>query len=96
MGVQEGWGIIKYNDSFYEGEWKNNKRNGKEKITWTDGKWKDDIYEGEFKDDYRHGRGVYIWENGDVYDGEWNQGLKHGLAHMKVNLKMVKEKEKEK
>jgi len=27
-----------------------------------------------------HGKGVYSWSNGEVYDGEWDQGLKHGYG----------------
>lgn len=26
------------------------------------------------------GKGVYKWSNGEVYDGEWYQGLKHGYG----------------
>ena len=24
------------------------------------------------------GKGVYTWVNGEVYDGEWMNGIKHG------------------
>ena len=75
---------MKYTDSYYEGEWKNDKKNGKGKMTWIDGKRKGDVYEGEFKDDYFHGKGVYIWLNGDVYDGEWNNGFRHGFGILKT------------
>lgn len=53
---------MKYSDDdangLYEGQWKDDKRNGKGKIIWPDR----DIYEGEFLDDKRHGN---IFHNPD-------------------------------
>jgi hypothetical protein len=37
----------------YDGEWKNNKMNGKGTLTWADGK----KYEGNFVEDKRDGHG---------------------------------------
>ena len=28
----------------------------------------------------KHGNGIYLYENGDVYDGEWKRGKKHGYG----------------
>ena len=25
-----------------------------------------------------YGKGIYTWSNGEIYDGEWANGLKHG------------------
>jgi len=36
------------------------------------------IYEGEFKDKKAHGTGVMKWSEGDKYEGDWVQGLRHG------------------
>ena len=47
---------------------------------------------GEFKDDKCHGYGVYLEKNGDKYEGDWKNGLKHGKGNeflgviFKVNL----------
>ncbi len=54
-GVQQGQGIMKYNNGIYEGEWYNGKRNGKGTYTWKDGK----KYEGSYVDDVREGKGVF-------------------------------------
>ena len=26
------------------------------------------------------GSGVYTWKNGDIYDGDWVDGMKHGYG----------------
>jgi 1-phosphatidylinositol-4-phosphate 5-kinase len=26
------------------------------------------------------GKGIYTWYNGDIYDGEWLDGMKHGYG----------------
>ena len=28
----------------------------------------------------RHGNGMYLYENGDLYDGEWKNNMKHGYG----------------
>lgn len=35
-----------------------------------------DEFEGEFKNNNRY-KGIYKYKNGDVYDGEWMNDLKH-------------------
>ena len=30
------------------------------------------------KINYRHGRGIYRYSNGDIYDGNWDNGKQHG------------------
>ena len=37
--------------SLYEGQWKNDKANGRGRLIYSDG----DVYEGEWKDDKSHG-----------------------------------------
>lgn len=36
------------------------------------------LYEGEFKAKKAHGRGMMKWREGDKYDGDWRDGLRHG------------------
>ena len=35
-------------------------------------------YEGGFKAKKAHGRGIMKWREGDKYEGEWKDGLRHG------------------
>ena len=55
------------NGDSYEGEWIDNKRNGKGKYTWKDG----DIYEGDWVNNKRIGKGKMLYVNGDSFEGEW-------------------------
>ena len=37
------------------------------------------IYEGQVNDlDKPHGAGKYIWNNGDIYEGSWQDGVRYG------------------
>lgn len=41
-----------------------------------------DEYKGQFKDDELNGKGVYHHANGDVFEGMWIRGKKHGRGEM--------------
>lgn len=87
---KEGKGILLYdNGRVYEGNWKNNKREGigyeRFQSSGNDGSSQDlkdntdcDIYQGEYMMGRAHGRGVYVWQNGETYDGEWYKGMRQG------------------
>ena len=65
----------------YEGELKDNKRQGKGSHIWDNG----DKYEGEWFDDQKHGQGAFTWSDGDKYEGK----LKIiGKMEMKMKTKM--------
>lgn len=32
-----------------------------------------------------NGKGIYTWNNGEIYDGEWGNGLKHGSGVWRGN-----------
>ena len=51
------------NNAKYEGEWRENKANGRGKSWHADG----DIFEGEFRDDKSNGYGIYICSDGTKY-----------------------------
>ena len=34
-----------------------------------------DYYKGAFKNDMRNGKGEYIWKDGDIYTGDFVNGL---------------------
>ena len=53
----------------YEGEYKDDKKNGKGKFIYNNG----DRYEGEYKDDNRNGKGIFFYNNGDRYEGEYKE-----------------------
>ena len=38
-------------------------------------------YEGDFVDKKAHGKGVMRWRQGDKYDGDWENGLRHGVGN---------------
>ena len=59
----------------YEGEWKNNLKDGIGKMTFgTEAE-----YTGHFTQGKRSGEGVYKYlKTKDLYSGSWKNGLKHG------------------
>jgi hypothetical protein len=63
-----------YSNGDYEGEMKDEKRNGRGKHTWPSG----DVYEGEWKDDKINGRGKYTWPECEFYEGEFKDGKSDG------------------
>lgn len=44
-------------------------------------------YVGEVKNNYPHGQGKKIYINGDVYEGQWEFGRKHGIGTYENNGK---------
>jgi hypothetical protein len=59
---------------FYEGEFKNNARNGKGVIYYNNG----EKYIGEHNNDQKHGLGAYVWPDGAIHIGEHKNQNKHG------------------
>ena len=39
-----------------------------------------DRYTGAFKKGYPNGNGIYTWSTGEVYDGQWMEGKRHGIG----------------
>ena len=62
----------------YEGDWKDDKRDGKGKM-----KYGDFEYEGDWKDDKRDGKGIAKYLNGEIYEGEWERNMRHGKGMQK-------------
>jgi antitoxin component YwqK of YwqJK toxin-antitoxin module len=56
-----------YDDGKYEGEFKNNKREGKGIFYYNNG----DRYEGDYKNDKREGKGILYFNDGDRYEGDF-------------------------
>ena len=82
-GKREHNGVMIYkNGAKYEGEWKNDKKNGKGVFTsphyYNCRKNVGMKYEGEFKDDKFEGYGITTYTNGDKYEGEWKNSKQYG------------------
>ena len=69
--------------SKYDGDWKNDKKNGKGLYYWTNG----DHYSGDWLDDHRTGNGVYYYKNGDIFYGQFknSQRCGEGIYYFKSN-----------
>jgi hypothetical protein len=80
--------MVEHDGYVYEGDWKNNKRDGNGKLIDPDGVV---VYEGEFKDDLFHGWGVYndLSEIGHItYRGAFANNERHGLGWLTTTSKM--------
>ena len=61
---------------FYQGEWKNGKKDGSGKLYFPDGQV---AYEGQFVSNQREGNGKEFRKSGTVYyEGSWQKGKKNG------------------
>ena len=70
----QGATVVNYpNGNRYEGQYKDNKRNGKGTFTYSDAK-----YTGDWDNDSRHGVGTMTYPSGEIYTGQWCDGEKHG------------------
>ena len=58
----------------YEGEFRNNKKEGKGIYWWHDG----DRYEGDLRNGKKEGKGIEYYNNGDRYEGEFKNSKKEG------------------
>ena len=79
---QNEYKIEENDNGRYEGEFKNNKFEGKGIFYYTNGPWKGDKYVGEWKEGLAEGKGTYYFNNGpnkgDIYEGDWKKGNKEG------------------
>ena len=80
-------GIMIYkNGATYDGQWKNDKKNGKGIfISSYYYNCKNHIgmkYEGDFQDDKIEGYGIAIYSNGDKYEGEWKNNKQYGRGRV--------------
>ena len=75
-GEKEGKGKINYINygDLYEGEFHNDKINGKGFYIWQN----KESYTGDFIDAKMHGYGLYKWPDGSQYEGEYINNIKEG------------------
>jgi hypothetical protein len=62
----------------YEGQWRDERINGRGTFRWPDGR----VYVGDWKDGTYDGTGDFTWANGDHYIGAWLQGKRNGYGRM--------------
>lgn len=60
----------------YEGTWRNSRRHGRGKITWTNGV----RYDGQWRDDQIDGRGLLVFADGSRFAGDFNNGRANGFG----------------
>ena len=77
--------IKTYDEGKYEGQLKDNKREGKGTMLYNNG----DKYEGEWKNDVIEGRGKFYWNDGEIYEGDWKNGVRDGKG---IDIYIDKEK----
>ena len=74
-GIKDGFGKLKFKDgTIYEGEFKDDKYNGKGKIIYSD----NSEYEGEFHNNLKEGQGIFKWADGKIFEGEFKNDKKNG------------------
>ena len=83
---RHGIGVLDTHKIHYEGEFKNDKLNGKGKITF---KNEGHYYEGDFENNEINGYGTFKWKNGDCYTGHMLNGKMHGLGRYRYNTGQV-------
>lgn len=79
----DGWGVWNYNGGYYEGFWKNGKKQGYGMYVWT-GTGK---YIGSWDNDNMNGYGAYIADNDDNIVGEYRDGKLNGQGYQVINGK---------
>ncbi len=67
---------VDYDDGYYEGEFRDGKKDGQGKYVLNDG----DIYEGHWKNGLKQGICTYTGADGDVYYGNWENNYRNGLG----------------
>ena len=73
-GKRSGHGIADSGGAHFEGEWRDDRANGRGVIIWPNG----DRYDGEFRDGQPSGHGVGLATNGMRYEGELANGEPNG------------------
>ena len=74
-GIKTGFGKEECIDHIYEGEYKNDQKNGNGKLYF---KLLNETYEGSFVDNNINGNGIYKWNSGEIYTGNFVNGKMNG------------------
>ena len=71
----------------YNGDWKNDKKEGEGTLNFTDGT----EYTGYFKNNQFNGEGKMIWKNGFSYQGNFLNNCLHGKGYLRGNNEHIYE-----
>jgi len=74
--AKTGCGAFQESNGSYEGEWKENNKEGLGKKAFTD----KSIYMGAWKNNMKEGHGVYTWQDNTKYVGHWKEDKYHGFG----------------
>ena len=89
---QNGWGKRTFENGYYEGFWKEGKKNGFGYYEWNNV----GFYKGEWKNDAMDGFGYYKSDN-ESWLGEWRNGKLNGLGYIvspgEIKLGLYKDNE---
>ena len=78
MGEKSGRGVlVEASGAVYDGQFKNNEKNGEGTYTL-----KDKTYKGTFQDGHFHGYGGINYGNGDVYQGNFVKDKREGRGRL--------------
>jgi len=81
-GEPHGKGRCVYEDgNYYQGDWKDGKRSGHGKFTYTWG----DTETGVWLDDVAHGHFIQVFADGGRFDGEIRNGKRNGPGHFRYH-----------
>jgi hypothetical protein len=69
------------NNNRYEGEWKDDRRDGAGTFFHADGS----RYEGQWSQGRKDGKGTLFFANGDSYQGNWAEGQLSGPGFLTLN-----------
>ena len=77
--------LLASNGSTYIGPFKDEKSHGVGKIVYAKGNENKFVeYEGDFFEGRIEGYGIMKYANGDIYEGNWKRGLRHGKGKMEM------------
>ena len=79
--MRDGKGKFTSDDETYEGDWKEDKKEGNGIIIYKDGC----KYEGQFKNNKIEGEGKMSWKDGTYYSGEFKNNIFNGKGVLKGN-----------
>ena len=72
---------MKINNAVYDGEFRNDLKHGRGKITYQNDEA--EVFEGEFKEDQKHGKGILQSKN-QYFEANYVDGVKHGPYRKKI------------
>jgi len=65
--IKNSCGTFQETNGVYEGEWKDNNKEGLGKKSFSD----KSVYMGSWKNNMKEGQGVYVWQDNTKYVGHW-------------------------